>query len=137
MMLASRSLEQAMFSALKADTTLIDLLGGVRLYDAPHRDSALPYLTLTTSYSRDWSTGSEGGEEHRIIISVWAGSNDRMLQQQILACLRSALSDPALSLTDHHLVNMQIERIEIRPDRKNRLLHGVMQIRAVTEESAQ
>ncbi|PLW76958.1 DUF3168 domain-containing protein [Cohaesibacter celericrescens] len=137
MMLASRSLEQAIFNALKADNTLIEFLGGVRIYDEPRRDSVFPYLTVTTSYTRDWSTGSEAGDEHRLMITVWAGSNDRMLQQEILACLRASLTDPALSLTDHHLVNLQIERCEIRPDRKNRLLQGVMQIRAVTEEYAQ
>ncbi|WP_157747729.1 DUF3168 domain-containing protein [Cohaesibacter sp. ES.047] len=132
--MAARSLEQALFAILKADSTLSSLLGGLRLYDEPRRDSAYPYLTLATSYSRDRSTGTERGEEHRILITVWAGSRDRKLLQDILARLRVILDDPALSLADHHLVLLMIERFDIRADRKNRLSQGILQLRAVTED---
>ena len=136
MALAARSLEQSLFAMLKADTTLTGLLGGAFLYDEPRRDHAFPYLTLLTAYSRDWSTGTETGDEHRLMITVWTASEDRARQQDLLAHLQSALADPALTLTGHRLVNWRIERAEIRPDRKNRLLQGVLQIRAVTETTA-
>ncbi|WP_319529367.1 DUF3168 domain-containing protein [uncultured Cohaesibacter sp.] len=134
MTLASRSLEQALFAHLKAGNDLITLLGGARLYDEPKRNSDLPYLTLATSYSRDWSTGSDKGEEHRLLLTVWTGTEDRALQQSILDCLSTLLADPSLSLTGHHLVNLTIERTDMRTDRKNRLLQGILQMRAVTEE---
>lgn len=133
MMLASKSLEEAMFAALSGDDTLLDLLGGAKLFDTPRRDVAFPYLTLTTDYSRDWSTGTEQGEEHRLIINVWAGLEERLLIQSLLAAVRDILSDPALPMENHHLVNLQIQRVEIRKDRKDRCLQGLMQLRAVTE----
>ncbi|WP_319410606.1 DUF3168 domain-containing protein [uncultured Cohaesibacter sp.] len=131
--LASRALEQSLLDHLKSDATLIALLGGLRLYDEPRRNARFPYLTVITSYSRDWSTGTEAGEEHRIIITAWTASEDKARQQSIFARLQELLTDPALVLADHILVNLQTERIELRPDRKNHLLQGVMQIRAVTE----
>nr|WP_321463381.1 DUF3168 domain-containing protein [uncultured Cohaesibacter sp.] len=131
--LASRALEQSLLDYLKSDATLIALLGGLRLYDEPSRNARFPYLTVITSYSRDWSTGTEVGEEHRIIITAWTASEDKARQQSIFARLQELLTDPALVLADHILVNLQTERIELRPDRKNHLLQGVMQIRAVTE----
>ncbi|WP_316858030.1 DUF3168 domain-containing protein [uncultured Cohaesibacter sp.] len=133
--LASRSLEQALLALFKTDETLIAQLGGTRLYDEPKRDCPFPYITLATSYSRDWSTGTEKGDEHRVIITLWTGANDRERHQEICARLRSILEAAELSLTDHTLVNLQIERLDIRSDRKAHLLQGVMQVRAVTEES--
>lgn len=131
--LSSGTLEQAILSFLKSDSALIGLLGGMRLYDEPKRNARFPYLTLITSYSRDWSTGTEAGEEHRILITIWTAANDRSRQQEILARLRTLLGAFEPEMTDHALVNFLIERVELRPDRKNHLLQGVMQIRAVTE----
>ena len=121
---------------MKADGDLLTLLGGAKLYDEPKRNSDLPYLTLATSYSRDWSTGSDRGDEHRLLLTVWTGTEDRALQQSILDHVRRLLTDPSLSLTEHDLVNLIIERTDLRTDRKNRLLQGILQIRAVTEETA-
>ncbi|WP_319495802.1 DUF3168 domain-containing protein [uncultured Cohaesibacter sp.] len=134
-LLASRELEQAILTVLKGNEDLIALLSGVRLYDEPKRNSPFPYLTLTTTYSRDWSTGTEQGDEHRVAITVWTGSEDRLKQQKIFALLRSLLLAPDvhLPMTGHALINLQIERQDWRPDRKNHLLQGIMQIRAVTE----
>ena len=136
MMLASQSLEQAIFACLAADSDLIGQLGGKWLYDEPRRDAAFPYLTLHVAFSRDWSTSSDRGEEHRLMINVWTGSADRQLQQGIQSRLRAILLDPVLELTGHRLVNLTVERCEIRANRKNRLLQGVVQLRAVTEETS-
>ena len=133
--LSSGALEQAILSSFKSDSALITLLGGVRLYDEPKRNAQFPYLTLTTSYSRDWSTGTETGEEHRIIITIWTAADDRSRQQDILARLSTLLEAFEPDMTDHALINLLVERIELRPDRKNHLLQGVMQLRAVTERS--
>nr|WP_321457691.1 DUF3168 domain-containing protein [uncultured Cohaesibacter sp.] len=131
--LSSKQLEQGILTNLKSDTALLTLLGGAKLYDEPRRNAPFPYLTLVTSYSRDWSTGTEQGEEHRIAITVWTSSNDRELQQNIWARLRALLSETQAEMSDHYLINLQIERLELLPDRKNHLLQGVMQLRAVTE----
>ena len=135
MMLASVSLEQAVLAHLADDTRLTTLLGGKKIYREPRRNIAFPYLTLAVSPSRDWSTGTEKGEEHRLLIHVWTGADDRDLMQQCLARLSELIHLLDLDLTDHHLVNCRLETSIIQPDRKNRLLQGILQCRAVTEEA--
>ena len=131
--LASAVLEEAIFATLKNDSELISLLGGSKIFDEPKRNASFPYLTLVTSYSRDWSTGTELGDEHRLVLTLWTGSHDRALQRDIMARLQQLLRSFQPALSEHILVNIQIERLEMRPDRKNHLLQGVMQVRAVTE----
>ena len=135
MTLAATTLEQSIFSLLDGDTTLVGLLGGARFHASPPRDSALPYVTVGTAYSRDWSTGTERGEEHRVLLSVWAATNRRQELDQIADRLNALVAEPQLQLTGHALVNWQIERYETRPHRKDRLIQGLFQIRAVTEHS--
>lgn len=128
-------LEDAIFDKLAADITLVNMLGGKRIYGSPPRNSALPYVTVATTFSRDWSTGTERGEEHRILVTVWTAIKKRDQQQALLARLDTLLNDAALTLTDHHLINLRVERQELRSNRRHHLLQGVLQLRATTEHS--
>ena len=130
---ASAQLEAAIYSLLTADSILTDLLGGVRIYAHPKRNAAFPYITLTTAQSRDWSTGTEEGEEHRLTLNIWAERNDYQRMQSLLARITTLLKNAVLVLTDHHLVNLRHLSRETRQDRRNQALQGILQIRAVTE----
>ena len=134
MTLAAQSLEEAIFAHLEADPDLAAVLGGDRFFRYVPRESPLPYLTMSTSFSRDWSTGTEQGDEHRVLIHVWAGATEQTSLQTVMARLRVLLQEPDLTLSGHHLVNLRIERTGIRRDVKRRLLQAILQLRAVTEE---
>lgn len=133
MIQAAHALEESLFALLKADNALQSLLGGCEIYREPRRSNAFPYLTLGVTFSRDWSTGTETGDKHQLQIHVWADNQSQTLVRSILARLDALLTAPSLVLVDHHLVNLQRQRSEVRQERKPRLLHGVMQWRAVTE----
>ncbi|TLP44824.1 DUF3168 domain-containing protein [Cohaesibacter sp. CAU 1516] len=136
MTLAATQLEAAIHARLIADTALIDLLGGAKVYAEAPRNSAFPYITLAVSLSRDWSTGTETGGDHRLILTVWAGRNHRDQLAAILARMSDLIVAEGLSLPNHHLINMQQQSCEIRSDQRNRALQGLMQLRAVTEPIA-
>ncbi|MCT4654838.1 MAG: DUF3168 domain-containing protein [Cohaesibacter sp.] len=132
-MLAAQSLEQVVFSALAADGDVLALLGGPNIYEEPRRNAAFPNITLAVTSSRDWSTGTEQGEEHQLTINVWTGAEGRLLNQKILNAIRSCLDLADLDLPQHTLINFRCETLHIVPDRKNRLFQGVLRYRAVTE----
>ena len=130
---ASSQLETAIHALLSDDPALTTLLGDHKIYHLPGRNAAFPYTTVATAFSRDWSTGSEAGEDHRLIVTVWAGPHQYDLLQSIMARLADLMADATLALPDHHLVNLRFERRENRLDRRNRARQGILQLRAVTE----
>lgn len=133
MTLAATQLEVAIHARLIADTDLTELLGGAKIYAEAPRNSAFPYVTLAVALSRDWSTGTEGGQDHRLVLTVWTALQRRDEMTAILVRLATVMEAGGLSLPNHHLVNLHHQSSEIRTDLRNRALQGLVQLRAVTE----
>nr|WP_321445009.1 DUF3168 domain-containing protein [uncultured Cohaesibacter sp.] len=133
MTLAAAELEAATHARLIADTDLTDLLGGAKVYALAPRKASFPYVTLTVSLSRDWSTGTEDGQDHRLILTVWTAMNRRDQLAALLDRLSILMQMQGLTLPNHHLVNLLMQSCEIRADQRNRALQGLLQMRAVTE----
>jgi hypothetical protein len=62
---ASAALRAAVHDALIADTALVNVLGGPKIYDEPPRAAAFPYVTLGETRIGDYSAGTEPGAEHQ------------------------------------------------------------------------
>lgn len=130
---ASWALQQAIFARLTADPALLALLGAPRVYDDVPQGADFPYLTLGQSVVRDWSTGSDDGNEHILTLHAWSKANGKREALEILGSVRSALHDAALTLTGHRLVNLRHEHSEARRDPDGDVYHGIARFRAVTE----
>ena len=61
------ALQQAVVTALAGSSTLAAIVGN-RIYDAPPRNAAFPYVSLGQIGVADWSTGTETGAEHQLIL---------------------------------------------------------------------
>ena len=133
MTLAAAQLEATIHARLIADTDLTDLLGGAKVYAQAPRKASFPYVTLTVALSRDWSTGTEDGQDHRLILTVWTAMNHRDQLAALLDRLSILMQMEGLTLPNHHLVNLRSQSCEIRADPSNRALQGLLQMRAVTE----
>lgn len=127
------ALQQSIHAALVADTSLVGLLGGSRIYDHVPRGRAYPYVTFGQSTLRDWSTGSEAGHEHVVTLHVWSQAPGREEADEILAAASEALHDQALAVAGHHLVNLRTEFADVRRDADGETFHGLLRLRAVTE----
>lgn len=136
MTLAAAQLETATHACLIADTSLTDLLGGAKIYAQAPRKSAFPYVTLAVALSRDWSTGTDDGEDHRLILTAWAAIDRRGQLTAILDRLSILMQRENLTLPNHHLVNLHHQSSEIRADPRNGTLQALLQLRAVTEPNA-
>jgi hypothetical protein len=129
---AAWALQAAMFAVLTADSGVTALLGG-RIYDAPPQRTQFPYLTFAQSSVRDWSTGSDGGEEHTVTFHVWSREGGRREALAVIDAVRGVLHDAALTLAGHRLVNLRHETSDVRRDTSGELFHGIARFRAVTE----
>lgn len=130
---ASFALQQAVFAALTGSATLVTLLGGAKVYDDVPQRTAYPYVTIGQSIARDWSTASDEGHEHILTFHVWSDAAGRKAIHEIMAAVRAALHDEALTLAGYRLVNLRHELSEARRDSDGETYHGLTRYRAVTE----
>lgn len=130
---ASWALQKSIYEALSADVDIVSLLGGANIYDEVPQNASCPYLTFGQSQARDWSTGTEDGQEHVITLHVWSRAAGRKETHDILGAVRNVLHGGSLSLTDHALINLRHEFSDARRDPDGEHFHGIVRYRAVTE----
>lgn len=127
------ALQKAAYEALIADTALTTLLGGDRLYDHVPQSSAFPYVAIDQMRINDWSTGTERGSEHVLMLHIWSRYDGKREAYEIADAVREALDDAELTLDDNRLVNLSHQYSDLKRDPDGETYHGVMRFRAVTE----
>lgn len=130
---ASWALQKAVFSALSSDGTLLSLLGGAKIFDDVPQETALPYVTFGQTSSRDWSTGTEEGEEHIMTLHVWSEAAGRKEVNSILGEVKRVIAGASIAAGEHRLINLRLEFAESRREADGETYHGVARYRAVTE----
>ena len=133
---ASWALQKGIYEALTSDVDVTSLLGGARVYDDVPQNASFPYLTFGQSQARDWSTGTEDGQEHVITLHVWSQAGGRHETQEIIGAVRKVLHDADLQLTDHSLINLRHEFSDARRDPDGEHFHGIIRYRAVMEPAS-
>lgn len=129
---AASALQSAIVAVLKADSRLLMLIGSPRIYDRAPRDAALPYIVVASVRSADWSTGTEPGQEHRLVFHVWTRGGGRRQASDIADALREALDDRRPGVAGHHVVGLQHESTDM-PPRDGETWQAICRFRAVTE----
>jgi hypothetical protein len=130
---ASWALQKALFSALTSDGVLLSLLGGAKIFDDVPQETTLPYVTFGQTSSRDWSTGTEEGEEHVMTLHVWSEAAGRREVNAILGEVKRVIAGTSMPLAGHRLVNLRLEFAESRREPDGETYHGLARYRAVTE----
>jgi hypothetical protein len=130
---ASAALRAAVHDALTADAALTALLGGPKVYDEPPRGAAFPYVTLGETRILDWSTGTESGAEHQLMLHAWSRQGGHREAHLITGALLQALDDVPLTLADHRLINLRFAVADVRREADGRTYHALVRFRAVTE----
>jgi hypothetical protein len=134
---ASWALQQAVFARLTSDEALTELLGGARVYDDVPVRAAFPYVTFAQGAERDWSTASESGAEHALVLHAYSRASERNELLAIMEALRALLHDAALALTGYRLVNLRHEASDVRRENDGETYHGIVRLRAVTEANSE
>jgi len=130
---AGWDLQRAVHTALAADAPLIALLGELSIYDTVSQNAAFPYLVIDQTQIRDWSTGTEPGTEHMLMLHVWSRYAGKKEAYEIADAVRAVLDGVLLSLDGYQLVNLRHQYSELKRDEDGETYHGVLRFRAVTE----
>lgn len=130
---ASWELQKSIHAALVTNSALTALLSGTKIYDDVPQGTSFPYVTLGESSLRDWSTGSDEGDEHILTLHVWSRAKGRKQVHEIMDALHDSLDDADLSVSGHHLVNLRHELSEARRESDGETYYGIVRYRAVTE----
>jgi hypothetical protein len=130
---AAAALQKAMRTALLAHAPLTAMIG-TKLFDAVPQGTAPPYVVFDRIETRDWSTKDSRGFEHIVTLHVWSAREGKREAYEIIAALDEALDNQALTLDGHRLVSLSsVFWTALRtPDGRHH--HGIMRLRATTEE---
>lgn len=133
-MSAERALAAAMRAAAMEHAAVKTLLGEpARVYDDPPPDPVFPYVTLGRVESRPTDTSACEAAEHAITFHAWSRHGGRAEAIDVVAALRAALHNAALSLDGYRLVLLLAQFSDVFRSGDGRTTHGVLRIRAVTE----
>jgi hypothetical protein len=129
-------LQKAAYQALTADAALSSLLGESWLYDDAPQNAPFPYVVIDQMRLNDWSTGTERGSEHILMLHVWSRHRGKREVYEISDAIRAALDDAELTLDDNRLINLTHQYSDLKRDEDGETWHTVMRFRAVTEPAA-
>ena len=131
---AAWPLQQTIYSTLTA-AGLTDASGNaVSVYDAVPENVAFPYVAIGEDTAIDWSAKGMRGEESTLTIHVWSRYRGRKEAKLIMAAIKDALHEQALSVSGENLILLRWEYAETFLDQDGLTMHGVCRVRALTHE---
>jgi hypothetical protein len=132
-MTAANTLLTTIHARLSGDVALVVLIGPVGIRDRLLPRPALPCIVFGDMETRDYSTVTEAGEEHRLTIEVWSQMEGRREAGEIADRVQVLLHDAPLALASYELVSLMHIRTRTRRQPKTKLFCAELQFRAVTE----
>lgn len=132
-MSAANALLAAIQARLSGDAALTAVIGTGGIRDRLLPRPVLPCLVVGETETRDYSTGTEGGEQHRLTLEVWSQGAGRREAGEIAERVRALLHDAALELDGAVLVSLAHEWTRTRRQPKTGYFVAELRFRAVTE----
>ncbi|MCJ9673171.1 MULTISPECIES: DUF3168 domain-containing protein [unclassified Neorhizobium] len=132
-MTAGNALLQAIHQTLASDAALTAIIGADGIRDRLLPRPKLPCIVFGEMETRDFSTASEAGEEHLLVLEIWSDGEGRRQAQEIAGLVHGLLHDAALALAGAVLVNLLQVGTRTRREPKTKFHLAEMRFRAVTE----
>jgi Protein of unknown function (DUF3168) len=135
-MSASWALQQAIFTTLCASDEIKDLVGDPpRVFDTPPRGTAFPYIVIGDDTQSDWSTATEGGSEHAVVIHVWSRADGHKEAKLVADTVRDTLDGAELDVTGQALIDIRYLETNFTRESDGETTHAALRFRAVMEPS--
>lgn len=131
--LACFELQQAVVAALKDDDDLAALVDE-RVFDSVPARAAYPYLTYGPVLLRDWSTGSNAGQEHAVSLTLYSRQPGFRECYAMTDAITACLDQASLDLTGHKLVSLRFDTAEFERETDTLTTRAVVTFRALTEK---
>ena len=127
---SSWELQQAIYTALTGDATLMAMVQGV--HDHVPQGAAFPYVTVGEGSARPWRAVGLDGLEVMLILHVWSRERGRKQAKQIMAEMHRILDDADLTIAGHVLVGLSFEFSQTMLDSEGVIYHGIARYHAKT-----
>jgi hypothetical protein len=133
-MSASWALQQAIFATLCASDAIKDLVGDPpRVFDAPPRGVAFPYIVIGDDTTSDWSTATEVGSEHALIVHVWSRADGHKEAKLVADAVRDTLDGAELAVIGQALIDIRYLETIFTRETDGETTHAALRFRAVME----
>jgi hypothetical protein len=133
-MSASWALQQAIFATLCASDEIKDVVGDPpRIFDTPTRGTAFPYIVIGDDTETDWSTATEAGSEHAVVIHVWSRADGHKEAKLVADAVRDTLDGAELAVTGQALIDIRHLETTFARESDGETTHAVLRFRAVLE----
>lgn len=133
MMTAANALLAAIHVKLSEDPVLGGMIGRDGIRDRWIARARMPCIVFGDMRTRDYSTGTEEGEEHLLTLEIWSEAEGRKEANAIAGHVRALLHDAELALDGAVLVNLRHLETRTGRDVKSKLSRAELRFRAVTE----
>ncbi len=132
--MADRSVElfSAIYAKLSGDGALTALIGDGHVYDHVAAGALPPYVVIGDETATDYASALVDAQEHTITLHAWSEKPTTLEVKRIMAAVRAALHEQALTLSAGSCVQIRQEFKETSRDPDGYSHHGVMRFRAVT-----
>ncbi len=133
-------LQEGIFSAICADGACVGFFDH-RVFDGPapfqgEAEAEGLFLTLGDEQARDWSTTSDSGAEHIVVLTVHAPRRSFGEAKQAAAAVSDALLAAPLTLSRGRVVNARFAEARTRRLERDALRQVEMRFRFVVEDTA-
>ena len=109
-----------MSASLAVQTLMFDALAGVPgvtgIFDGPPPDAAPPYIVIGSDVVTDWSTKTETGHEHRLVINVWDAGPGSAGAKSVMGEVETRLTALAGAARGHRVVSAVLLRSLVLTD---------------------
>lgn len=129
------TLRAAIRSLLVADPTLLSLLGGAQIYDETPATVLAPYVTFGEANAQDWSSGTEHGHEHTLLINIWSRQGGDAESLAIANQIAGLLDGAKPVLDGHVVIALRVTAQTIGRPTKDGLRRASVKLSALTELS--
>jgi len=131
------ALQTAVRGVLAADEGVKACLGDpARLYDEPPPNPTFPYLTCGRSECLPFDGDHQAVVEQILHLHIWSQYGGRKEARQIVAAVRLALQDLALTADGYHHSNVRATYTDVFRVGDGMTTQGVVRLRALTEPDA-
>jgi len=133
---AALALQQAVFAKLTASEDIKDIVDDPpRVFDTVPRAARFPYIVIGEDQQLDWSTATDKGSEHRLVIHVWSRSPGAKEARIAAQAVVDTLDGVALTVAGFTLVDLRWLEGETLRENDCETIHAQLRFRAVLEEN--
>lgn len=129
-MLKLWTVQQSIYAALSADSTLMGLVTGI--YDGPDQNQAMPYITIGEGTGVPEDLVIETGAQSTNTIQIWDKSQGMAKLKQIMDRITTVLHRKALAISGTQAVECVLEFAETFRDSDGVTRRGGMRFRIST-----